>query len=115
MLLGRLVEMAGPENAVLVSDRAAVEAGGLNKRGSPRGILAAAGPGIQPDELTFGVSLLDIAPTVLALYGFEPAPGMVGRHVAICPETPALKLVELRAHARGAPRRAAGEPRDRRS
>lgn len=106
MLLGRLVEMAGPEAfAVLVSDRAAVEAGGLNKRGSPRGILAAAGPGIQPDELTFGVSLLDIAPTVLALYGFEPAPGMVGRRVPeICPETPALKLVESSAPMREAPR-----------
>ncbi|HZL25075.1 MAG TPA: tetratricopeptide repeat protein [Acidobacteriaceae bacterium] len=96
MLLGRLVEMAGPEACVvLVSDRAAAEPTALNRMGLPRGILVAAGPGIQPDELTFGVSLLDIAPTVLALYGFQPAPGMVGRCVPeICIETPTRALVE---------------------
>jgi tetratricopeptide (TPR) repeat protein len=104
MLLGRLMEMAGPKACViLVSDRAAAEAGALNRMELPRGILAAAAPGIQPDELTFGVSLLDIAPTVLALYGFQPAPGMAGRQIPeICSATPTRELRESEAPAQEA-------------
>jgi Flp pilus assembly protein TadD len=105
MLLGRLVEIAGPAACViLVSDRAAAEAGPLNRMGPPRGILAAAGKGVRSDELTFGVSLPDIAPTVLALYGFQPAPGMVGRCVPeICSQTPTRSLVESEMPAREVP------------
>jgi tetratricopeptide (TPR) repeat protein len=102
MLLGRLVEMAGPEaSIILVSDRAAAEANAQNRLGTPRGILTAAGPGIEPDQLTFGVSLLDIAPTVLALYGFQSALDMVGRCVPeICSNAPTRTLLESEAPTR---------------
>jgi predicted AlkP superfamily phosphohydrolase/phosphomutase/tetratricopeptide (TPR) repeat protein len=114
MLLGRLREMAGPAaSVILVSDRAAAEADARNRMSAPRGILAAAGPGIQPDELTFGISLLDIAPTVLALYGFAPAPGMVGRRVPeICSETPTRALPESGTDAREIPQDALAVSRE---
>lgn len=101
-MLGRLVQLAGPEACMLlVSDRSAVGATTPNRAASPRGILAAAGPGIQADELAFGVSLLDIAPTILALHDFEPAPGMAGRRIPeICPASPSRTLIESPAPAR---------------
>jgi tetratricopeptide (TPR) repeat protein len=90
LFLGRLIQLAGPDTVViLVSDRAAGE---VEFRGA-RGILCATGPGIERDELTFGAGLLDVAPTVLGLFGFAPAPEMVGRALAeICAVTPSRQL-----------------------
>jgi len=70
LFLARLLHLAGPETIViLASDRAANRA---------RGILCAAGESIEADELTFGAGLADLAPTILALFDFAPAPGMSG-------------------------------------
>jgi tetratricopeptide (TPR) repeat protein len=44
----------------------------------PHGIFVAAGKAIKPDELIHGASLLDIAPTVLALLGLPVADDMDG-------------------------------------
>ena len=35
------------------------------------GVLVARGPGIKRDQLVFGASLLDVAPTVLSLMGLS--------------------------------------------
>ena len=44
-----------------------------------QGIFAATGPGIKRDELFYGTSLLDIAPTILALLGLPIPDDMDGR------------------------------------
>jgi tetratricopeptide (TPR) repeat protein len=91
LFLGRLIALAGPEATVmLVSDRAASEPQSSTSTGcGPSGMLCAAGPGIQPDELTFGAGLLDIAPTILAIFGLAPTPGMPGQQIReICATVP---------------------------
>jgi tetratricopeptide (TPR) repeat protein len=86
LLLGRLVELAGPEAVVLVV--------------SERGVFCAAGPAIEADDLAFGAGLLDLAPTVLALFGFAPAEGMPGRAIAeVCATAPARRVSEAAASA----------------
>jgi|SRR5579871_2595842 len=96
LLLGRLLQLAGPEAVVmLVSDRTAGQLEYLAMTGrEPRGLLCASGPGIEADELAFGTGLLDIAPTILALFGYAPAPGMSGRAITeICAAKPERILV----------------------
>lgn len=91
LFLGRLLRLAGPDAIVmLVSDRAASEPEWNASTGStPRGMLCAAGAGIEPDELMFGAGLLDVAPTILGLFGFAPAAGMAGRAISeICATAP---------------------------
>ncbi len=46
---------------------------------SPYGILAAMGPGIRKDQITFGASLIDICPTILAAMGLPVGEDMDGR------------------------------------
>ena len=43
------------------------------------GILVISGPGIKKDELLHGPSVLDIAPTVLSLYGLPAGEDMDGK------------------------------------
>ena len=95
LFLGRLLNLAGPETVVmLVSDRTAGQSEWRASTGrEPRGLLCAAGPGIGADELTFGAGLLDIAPTILGLFGFAPAPGMSGRAISeICATAPSRRF-----------------------
>ncbi|MGH9563784.1 MAG: alkaline phosphatase family protein, partial [Terracidiphilus sp.] len=81
LFLNTLLRLAGDDTiAMLVSERACD--GG-------RGMICASGEGIEADELTFGASLLDVAPTVLGLYGFAPAPGMSGAPIRdVCRSAP---------------------------
>jgi predicted AlkP superfamily phosphohydrolase/phosphomutase/tetratricopeptide (TPR) repeat protein len=99
-MLGRLLDLAGPESTVLLlsdhgfySDhlRPAVREDLLEpakKFGPemnpvswhrPHGIFVAAGRAIKHDELIHGASLLDIAPTVLTLLGLPWGADMDGR------------------------------------
>ena len=43
------------------------------------GIFVASGPGIRKDELLYGASVIDIAPTLLALYGLPAGEDMDGK------------------------------------
>jgi predicted AlkP superfamily phosphohydrolase/phosphomutase/tetratricopeptide (TPR) repeat protein len=100
MMLGRLLEIAGAETTViLLSDhgfhhgdqRPAVDAhdaspaakfGGMMNPLAwhrPQGVFVAAGPGIRANQFVHGASLLDVAPTVLALLGLPIAADMDGR------------------------------------
>ena len=100
MMLGRLLQVAGPDTTVLiVSDHgfyndhlrppvAKHTDDPLEKFGasmnpvawhSQQGIFVAAGEGIRHDELIHGSTLLDIAPTVLTLLGLPVADDMDGR------------------------------------
>ena len=55
---------------------------------SPYGIFVMAGPGIKQDTSVFGVSVLDLAPTVLGLYGLPVGEDMDGRVVTGAFENP---------------------------
>lgn len=101
LFLGRLLLLAGPEAVVmLVSDRAAAEAEWNSSSGNgPQGMLCAAGPGIVRDELSFGAGLLDIAPTILSLFGIAPASGMAGRAIPEISPAPPKRAVRPRAAA----------------
>ncbi len=112
MMLGTLLDLAGPDTTVLLlsdhgfySDHLRPEVlehfrDPAKKFGPemnpvswhrPHGMFVAAGKAIKHDELIHGASLLDIAPTVLALLG-QPVPGdMDGRaltHLFVEPAAP---------------------------
>jgi tetratricopeptide (TPR) repeat protein len=91
MMLERLLQLAGPDTTVIVVSQHGVRTGDL--RVAPRtglgtqigawrrgnGMLAMAGPGIKSDDLVHGGSILDLAPTVLTLFGLPTAEDMEGR------------------------------------
>ncbi len=100
MMLGRLLDLVGPETTVIIlsdhgfySDhlRPSVKEHsrdpaakiGLERNPvawhRPYGIFAAAGAGIRRDELIHGATLLDVAPTVLTLLGLPVADDMDGQ------------------------------------
>ncbi len=100
LLLGRLLDLVGPDTSVLLLSDHGFFHDELRPKVSehvrdPRkkfsiemnpvawhrmhGVFAAAGPGIKRDELFYGTSLLDIAPTVLALLGLPVPDDMDGR------------------------------------
>ncbi|ETR69190.1 MAG: type I phosphodiesterase/nucleotide pyrophosphatase [Candidatus Magnetoglobus multicellularis str. Araruama] len=91
MMLQRLIELAGPDTTiVLVSDHGfhsdhlrpqllpdEPAAPALQHR--PYGIIGMKGPKIKTDELIFGASLLDITPTILALFDLPIGKDMDGK------------------------------------
>ena len=100
MLLGRMLEIAGPETTVLLISDHGFHSDELrppvprhfpdprDKFGAEmnpvawhrqQGIFVAAGPAIKRDELIHGAGLLDIAPTILTLLGLPVAEDMDGR------------------------------------
>jgi tetratricopeptide (TPR) repeat protein len=92
MLLGRLLELAGEETTILLcSDHGYYsdnlrplltpqEAAGPAVWHRPYGIFALKGPHVREDEWIFGPpTLLDIAPTVLTLFGLPLGADMDGK------------------------------------
>lgn len=95
MMLGRLLELAGPDAAViLLSDhgfhsdhlRPVIQASPDDTHAAmdatwhrPLGVLAMAGPRIKAGERVFGANLLDIVPTALTLLGLPVGADMDGR------------------------------------
>lgn len=97
LMLGRYLQLAGPEpTVIIVSDHGFfsdhLRPVPIEKEGQPRplmchrpyGIFVAGGPGLKKDELVFGASLLDVAPTVLTLLGLPLGRDMEGRVLPIC-------------------------------
>jgi len=91
LFLCRLMQLAGPETAiVLVSDHG-FHSDHLRPRFTPRvpagitvwhrpqGVFIASGPGFKRDELAYGARLLDIAPTILHWFGLPVGADMEGR------------------------------------
>lgn len=91
LLLTRLMQLAGPDTAIiLVSDHGfhsdhlrppytPLVPAGITVWHRPHGILAAAGPGFKADALVYGARLLDIAPTILTWFGLPVGEDMEGR------------------------------------
>ena len=91
LFLCRLMQLAGPEAAiVLVSDHGfhsdhlrpkftpRVPAG-ITVWHRPQGVFIASGAGFKRDELVYGARLLDIAPTILHWFGLPVGADMEGR------------------------------------
>lgn len=90
-MLGNLMQLAGEDTTIiLLSDHGfhpdhhrprhiPQEPAGPAVEHSPYGILVIHGPGIRQDETIFGASLLDVTPTLLALYGLPVAEDMDGK------------------------------------
>jgi tetratricopeptide (TPR) repeat protein len=102
MMLGRLMQLAGPETTVIVvSDHgffsddlrpegtSAIQGGKPVAWHRPFGVFAARGPEIKQGEKIYGASLLDVAPTVLALMGVPVGRDMDGQVLTQIFRTPA--------------------------
>jgi len=107
MMLERLLQLAGPETTVILCSDHGFESGSQRPRGTPRepagpaiwhrqfGIFVMAGPGIKHDERIYGASLIDIAPTVLALFDLPIGADMDGRPLLeVFEEPPHLTTIE---------------------
>lgn len=100
LFLARLLDLAGPETTVMILSDHGFHSDHLRPRvipdipagpatqHRPLGILTMAGDGIVRDERIYGVTLLDIAPTVLSLFGLPAAQDMPGRVLVEAFETP---------------------------
>jgi predicted AlkP superfamily phosphohydrolase/phosphomutase/predicted Zn-dependent protease len=99
-LLGRLLALAGDDTTViLVSDHGfhpdhqrpagiPLEPAGPAVEHRDFGVFAIRGPGVKRDEFVHGVSLLDVAPTILSIYGLPLGEDMDGRPLLECFEAP---------------------------
>ena len=105
-MLGTLLEKAGPDTTVILMSDHGFHPDHLRPRQIPDipagpavehsdfGILAIAGPGIRKDELLYGASVLDITPTLLALFGLPSGEDMDGKVLsAAWEEPPALEAI----------------------
>lgn len=100
MMLGTLLELAGPETTVILISDHGFQSDHLRPQQLPNepagpasehrelGVFAMAGPGIRRDERVYGATLLDIAPTVLRLFDLPVGRDMDGRVLADCFEEP---------------------------
>ena len=100
MCLRTLLALAGPEATVLLVSDHGFHSDHLRPRGIPRepagpavqhrqfGMIAMRGPHIKQDERVYGATLLDVAPTVLTLFGLPVGEDMDGRVLAQAFEEP---------------------------
>jgi tetratricopeptide (TPR) repeat protein len=86
-MLGRLVDLAGPDAHVTIVSDHGFQSGGLRPTGpvDPAqwhrnfGMFLLAGAGIKKDANLHGATLLDIAPTILTLFGLPVGRDMEGK------------------------------------
>jgi len=94
VLLGRLLQRAGPDTTVMLLSDHGFHSDHLRRLETPNvpagptthhrdyGVLVMAGPGIRHDERIYGAGLLDITPTALAVLGLPIGADMPGRVLA---------------------------------
>lgn len=90
MMLARMLELTGEETTVVLVSDHGFYSGHQRKLSlpddpaapafehSPYGIFCMSGPGIKKDERIHGATLLDVAPTILSLFGLPAAQDMDG-------------------------------------
>ena len=91
LMLGRLMQLADPETHIMLISDHGFYSDHLRPRGIPDepsgptvchrpfGIFCLAGPGIKKDQRIYGAGILDIAPTILTLYGLPVGRDMDGK------------------------------------
>jgi tetratricopeptide (TPR) repeat protein len=94
MMLRRLLHLAGPDTTVILVSDHGFHPDHLRPKGIPKepagpavehrdlGVICMRGPHIQQDERVYGATLLDVAPTVLTLFGLPVGRDMDGRPLA---------------------------------
>ena len=99
-MLGTLLDKAGPDATVILMSDHGFHPDHLRPREIPDipagpaiehsdlGIFAIMGPGIRKDELLYGASVLDIAPTLLTLFGLPVGEDMDGHVLTTVFEDP---------------------------
>jgi len=106
MMLNTLIEMAGPDTTVMLLSDHGFHPDHLRPKSIPAepagpayehrdfGVFAMAGPGIEKDRLLHGLNLLDVTPTLLALFGLPIGQDMDGRPIleAFC-EPPPIETI----------------------
>ena len=106
MILERLLQLAGPETTVFLCSDHGFHSRALRPLNVPRepagpaiwhrrfGIFVARGPGIRRDERVYGASLVDVAPTILAVLGLPVGQDMDGRVLSeIFDEPPEVRTI----------------------
>lgn len=100
MMLERLLELAGEDTTVILLSDHGFHSGEQRPtklpddpaapayEHAPYGVFCAMGPGIKKDERVYGATLLDIAPTILSLFGLPAGADMSGRVLSTIFETP---------------------------
>lgn len=99
-LIGLLLERYSPEDAVIVVSDHGFEAGVLlgsltgvhNSKKALDGVVYARGPGVEPGSRAVGVSVLDVAPSVLAWLGLPRALDMDGSTPNFLHDAPRLAI-----------------------
>jgi len=107
LMLGRLLQLAGPETTVLLISDHGFHPDHLRPKSIPNepagpaaehrefGIFVAHGPGIKRDALVFGAKLLDVAPTILSLFDLPMGRDMDGRVLtSIYQEPPKTQYID---------------------
>ncbi|MDB6133398.1 MAG: hypothetical protein JWM59_1641 [Verrucomicrobiales bacterium] len=101
LMLGRLMALAGSETTVMVlsdhgfesaSSRPGTVANNTETMAGwhrPFGMVALSGPGIRRGERIYGSSVLDVAPTLLHLFGLPAGQDMDGKVLVSALENPA--------------------------
>lgn len=101
LMLGRVLELAGPDTAVIVlsdhgfhsdhlrpltppaeDDTPSAEAALDAAWHRPLGVICLAGPNIRKDERIYGATLLDVTPTMLTILGLPVGKDMDGKVLA---------------------------------
>ena len=91
MMLERMVDLAGEDTTIVVMSDHGYESGNKRILKMPKypaapalehrkfGMFVAAGPNIKKNEKVFGLSLIDVAPTILHMYGLPVGKDMDGK------------------------------------
>ncbi|HWL53664.1 MAG TPA: alkaline phosphatase family protein [Chthoniobacteraceae bacterium] len=118
LFLARLINLAGPEAAVVLVSAHGFHSDHLRPRLTPglpaggtvwhrsQGIFGAMGPGFRKDAQLFGARLLDVTPTLLTWLGLPVGADMEGRVLvdafAAAPKLETIPSWELSGHPRRA-------------
>ena len=103
MMLERLLQLAGEDTTVIIVSDHGFHSGEFQPANAKNpvnwhrqhGMIAMRGPGIRKDERIYGASILDIAPTILTLFGLPVGSDMDGKPlVQAFVETPAVERVD---------------------
>jgi predicted AlkP superfamily phosphohydrolase/phosphomutase/tetratricopeptide (TPR) repeat protein len=86
-MLGRLMELAGPDAHVMIVSDHGFHSGATRPTEDVDpaqwhrniGVFVLAGPGVKKDEIVHGATLLDVTPTALALFGLPVGRDMEGK------------------------------------
>lgn len=102
MMLERLLELAGDDTTVILVSDHGFYSGEQRKTNlpddpaapafehAPYGVFCMTGPGIKKDERIYGATLLDIAPTILSVFGLPAGNDMPGRVLQTAFEKPEI-------------------------